>query len=402
MRAASRVRVTGPLAGYAEGFGRQLAGLGYTPLSAANQLRVMARLSRWLAERGLGPADLSADRVEAFLAWCRAGGYTCWLSVRGLGPLLGFLRGLGVAPDPVGAGPVTAAEALLGRYRAYLASERGLAASTIGYYVVEARLFLRRAGADLGGLMELTAAEVGRFVSAECRSRSTGSAKILVTALRSLLRFLFLDGRIGADLAAAVPAVAGWRGGGLPKALPAGQVQALLASCDRATAVGRRDFAVLMLLARLGLRACEVAGLDLDDIGWRAGEIVIRGKGSREERLPLPADAGEALAGHLAHGRPAGTGSRKVFLRACAPAGPLSAGAVKAVVRSASSRAGLAPVGAHRLRHTAAVAMLQADAPLAEIGQVLRHRAASTTAIYAKADHAALRALAPPWPGGRP
>ncbi len=133
MSVVSRVRVTGPLAEHAEGFGGHLAGLGYTPLSAANQLRVMARLSGWLAERGLGPADLGAEQVDAFLAWCRASGYTCWLSVRGLEPLLGFLRGLGVAPGPRCDPPATAAEALLGRYRAYLAGERGLVASTIGY-----------------------------------------------------------------------------------------------------------------------------------------------------------------------------------------------------------------------------------------------------------------------------
>jgi integrase len=157
-----------------------------------------------------------------------------------------------------------------------------------------------------------------------------------------------------------------------------------------------------MLLARLGLRAGEVAALGLDDISWRAGEIVIRGKGRRDEQMPLPADVGEALAGYLRYGRPAGAGSRAVFVRECAPAGPLSAGAVKAIVRRACRRAGLAEAGAHRLRHTAAVQMLRAGSPLAEIGQVLRHRSAATTAIYAKVDHAALAALALPWPGGRP
>ena len=401
MGEASRVRVTGPLAEHAEGFGELLAGLGYTPLSAANQLRVMARLSRWLAERGLGPGDLTAERVDAFLAWCRASGYTCWLSVRGLGPLLGFLRGLGVAPGPRCDRPATAGECLLGRYRAYLAGERGLAASTIGRYVAEARLFLdRAAGADLGGLAGLTAAEVSRFVAAECRGRGTGSAKNLVTALRSLLRFLFLDGVIAADLAGAVPAVAGWRGAGLPKALPEGQVAALLASCDRGTATGRRDFAVLALLARLGLRACEAAVLELDDIDWRAGTVTVRGKGRRDEQLPLPWDTGEALAGYLRDGRAAGAASRRVFLLSRAPGGGLSAGAVKAIIRERSRAAGLAPFGAHRLRHTAATQMLRAGSPLAEVGQVLRHRSAATTAIYAKVDHAALSQLALPWPGG--
>jgi integrase/recombinase XerD len=401
MRSASRVRVSGPLAEYAEGFGCHLAGAGYTPLSAANQVRVMARLSRWLAERGFGPADLSADRVGEFLAWCRASGYTCWLSVRGLAPLLGFLRGLGVAPVSSCEPPATPAGVLLGRYRAYLAGERGLAASTIGYYVAEARLFLGRvAGADLAGLAGLTAAGVSRFVTAECRSRSTGSAKIVVTALRSLLRFLLLDGVIAADLAAAVPAVAGWRGGGLPKALPDGQVEALLASCDRGTGTGRRDFAVLTLLARLGMRACEAAALELDDIDWRAGTVTVRGKGRRDEQLPLPSDAGEALAGYLRDGRTACAASRRVFLASRAPGGGLSADAVKMIVRQRSRAAGLAPFGAHRLRHTLATQMLRAGSPLAEVGQVLRHRSAVTTAIYAKVDHAALSQLAMPWPGG--
>ena len=399
----SRVRVTGPLAGYADGFAARLADLGFTPLSAANQLRVMARLSRWLTAGRLGPAELTAAQARAFLADCRARGYTCWLSERGLAPLLGYLRGAGVVPAAGARPPATAAELLADRYRAWLAGERGLAASTIGYYLAEARLFLGRvAGRDLACLAGLTAGPVSDYVAAECRHRSTGSAKILVTVLRSLLRFLFADGVLAADLTAAVPAVAGWRNAGLPKALPAGQVAALLGSCDRETTVGLRDFAVLTLLARLGLRACEVAALELDDIGWRAGEIVIRGKGGRSERMPLPADVGEALAGYLEGGRPGGTGSRAVFLRARAPAGPLSADAVKAIVRSRFRRAGLPEAGAHRLRHTAATQMLQAGSPLAEVSQVLRHRSPATTAIYAKVDHAALRALALPWPAGRP
>jgi integrase/recombinase XerD len=401
--AASDVGVSGPLAVYAAGFAAWLGELGYTPLSAANQLRVMARLSRWLAAGDLASAELTAGQAEEFLADCRARGYTCWLSERGVAPLLGYLRGLGVVPAPDRQQPVTEAALLLERYRAWLAGERGLAASTMRYYLTEAGLFLSQVtGTGLRGLAELTAAPVSGYVTAECRRRSTGSAKILVTALRSLLRFLFLDGLLAVDLAAAVPAVAGWRNAGLPRALPGGHVAALLGSCDRETTVGMRDFAVLTLLARLGLRACEVAALELDDISWRAGEIVIRGKGSRSERLPLPADVGEALAGYLRDGRPAGAGSRAAFLRARAPAGPLSADAVKAIVRSRFRRAGLPEAGAHRLRHTAATRMLQAGSPLAEVGQVLRHRSAATTAIYAKVDHGALAVLALPWPGGRP
>jgi site-specific recombinase XerD len=358
---------------------------------------VLAHLSRWLGERGLVPGALTAERVAEFAAARRAAGCRQWVSVRGMGPLLGYLRGLGLVPGPAAPGPVTAAEVLLERYRGYLAVERGLAARTIRYYLAGARLFL---DGRADGLAGLTAAQVSGFVAAECRRRSTGSAKILVTALRSVLRFLVLEGLVPAGLPAAVPAVAGWRGAGLPKALPAGQVAALLAACDRDTATGLRDLAVLTLLARLGLRACEAAALELDDVGWRAGEVRIRGKGRRDEQLPLPSDAGEALAGYLRDGRPADTASRKVFLTSCAPRRGLSADAVKQVVRRACRRAGVAPAGAHRLRHAAATGMLQAGAPLTEIGQVLRHRGVSTTAIYAKADHGALRQLAMPWPGG--
>jgi integrase/recombinase XerD len=393
----SRVRVSGPLAEHALGFAGFLAEAGYTPLSAANQVRLLAHLSRWLEGRGLSPEDLTGERLGEFLAARREAGYKCWLSERGLAPLTAFLRGLGAVPAAGPAAPAGAAGVLLGRYRGYLEAERGLAASTVRYCTDEARGFLAGREDRLAGL---DAAEVSGFVAAECRRRSTGSAKILVTALRSLLRFLVLEGLVTPGLQDAVPAVAGWRGGGLPKALPDGQVAALLASCDRDTATGRRDFAVLVLLSRLGLRACEASALELGDIDWRAGTVTVRGKGRRDERLPLPADAGEALAGYLRGGRPAGGGSRRVFLLSRAPGGGMSPGAVKAVVRNACRRAGLPGAGAHRLRHSAATGMLRAGAPLAEIGQVLRHRSLSTTAIYAKVDHGALAQLAMPWPGG--
>jgi integrase/recombinase XerD len=393
----SRVEVRGPLSVYAAGFASYLAGAGYTPLSAANQLRVLAHLSRWMEDRGVAPTDLTARRADEFLAARRAAGYTCWLSVRGLVPLLECLRGAGAVPGPDSPVPGTAVDVLLGRYGGYLAGERGLVAGTVRCYLGGAREFL--AGRE-GRLASVTAAEVSGFVAARCRRRSTASAKVLVTALRSLLRFLVLDGLVAPGLQGAVPSVAGWRGGGLPKALPGEQVAALLASCDRGTVTGRRDFAVLVLLSRLGLRACEVAALELDDIGWRAGTVTVRGKGRRDEQLPLPSDAGEALAGYLREGRPCGGASRRVFLRSRAPGGALSAEGIKKIVRRACVRAGLPEAGAHRLRHSAATAMLRAGAPLPEIGQVLRHRALSTTAIYAKVDHCALAQLAVPWPGG--
>lgn len=393
----SRVRVSGPLAEYAAGFAGFLAEAGYTPLSARNQVGVLAHLSRWMDGRGLGPGELTGERLGEFLAARREAGYTCWLSERGLAPLTAFLRGAGAVPAAVPAAPAGAVDVLVSRYRAYLETERGLAAGTVRYCTDQARGFLTGRADRLAAL---SAAEVSGFVADECRRRSTGSAKIMVTALRSLLRFLAVEGLAAPGLHDAVPAVAGWRGGGLPRALPDEQVAALLASCDRDTATGRRDFAVLTLLARLGLRACEAAALELGDIDWRAGTVTVRGKGRRDERLPLPADVGEALACYLRDGRPAGGGSRSVFLLSRAPGGGMSDSAVKCVVRRACLRAGLPEAGAHRLRHSAAAGMLRAGAPLAEIGQVLRHRSMSTTAIYAKVDHGTLAQLAMPWPGG--
>jgi integrase/recombinase XerD len=192
--------------------------------------------------------------------------------------------------------------------------------------------------------------------------------------------------------------VAGWRLSGLPKGLEPGQLRRLLAGCDRRTPTGRRDYAIVLLLARLGLRAGEVARLGLDDIDWRHGEIAILGKGNRAERLPLPADVGAAIAVYLRRGRPGTAEGRGVFARVHAPHRALTAGGVTMVVFDAAQRAGLGKVHAHRLRHTAATAMLHAGSPLAEVGQVLRHRSPLTTAIYAKVDRDALAVLARPWP----
>jgi integrase/recombinase XerD len=398
MSVVSRVRVTGPLERYAREFAAELEACGYTPLSAANQLRLMAHLSRWLGTEGLDPGELNDEGLQAFLAARSGQGYTCWLSLRGLAPLLGFLRGLGVvlaSTPPARSGP---AEELLAEYRTYLAGERGLVTSTVRGYEAEARLFLARR--PVGDLHDLTAGDVTGFVVDECGTRSTGSAKILVTALRSLLRWLLLTGRVDRDLAQVVPGVAGWRFGSLPRALDPDQVRALLVCCDRSRAAGRRDYAILTMLVRLGLRAAEVAAMELDDIDWRAGEVMVRGKHNQRDRLPLPVDVGEALVAYLRQDRPRSGGCRRVFVRARAPHGPLTPNGVQSVVVGACARAGIAPAGAHRLRHTAATEVLRAGASLEEVGQLLRHRDLTSTAIYAKVDQARLRTLARPWPGG--
>jgi integrase/recombinase XerD len=394
-----RVRVSGPLYAYRDGFAEELAGQGYTPGSAQRQVGLLAHLSRWLDSCGLGAADLTPERVEEFLGVRRAEGYTLELSQRGVLPLLGYLRGLGVAPVPPEPAPAAPAELLLEEYGDYLAAERGLAAGSIERYLSTARLFLaeceRPDGLDLAGL---TARDVTALVVRECRGRCAGSAKMLVTALRSLLRFLFLQGYLPCPLAQAVPAATGWADQRLPRPLGAEAVPALLASCDRHTLAGARDFAILTVLRRLGLRAGEVAALQLGDIDWRHGEIAVRGKGGSQERLPLPADVGEAIVAYLRR-RPR-VGCRALFLRVRAPIAGLTSDGVQDVVRGSCMRAGLPAAGAHRLRHHAATAMLAGGASLAEVGQVLRHARPATTSLYAKVDRVALRRLARPWPGG--
>lgn len=215
--------------------------------------------------------------------------------------------------------------------------------------------------------------------------------------LRALLRFLHVQGLIAEPLAAAVPSVARRRED-LPRGLAPSQVRLLLESCDRLTSAGRRDYAILVLLSRLGLRCGEVAALELGDVDWRAGELVIRGKGCRIDRLPLPGDVGEALVDYLRHGRPRGFG-RTVFVTVCAPVTAVSRATINDLMGRACKRAGMTRVGAHRLRHTVASELLSHGAGLAEIGQVLRHRDLGTTAVYAKVDRAALSRLALPWPG---
>jgi len=395
----SRVRVTGPLERYARGFRRELARQGYTLHSASNQLQLMAHANRWLASRGLVVGELTPARVEEFLAARRAEGYTLWLSTKAMVPVLEYLRGLDVVPTPSPDVPATPAEKLVEHYRTYLVHERGLAVGTVVSYLHVAGLFFstRSPEGELD-LERLTAAEVTDFVLAECAARKVGSAKYVVCGLRSLLRFLYVEGHTQSQLAAAVPKVAGWRLAGLPTAFGRQEVARLLASCDRRRTFGRRDFAGLGLLTRLGLRAGEVAALELPDIDWRRGEVVIRGKGRRQERLPLPVDVGEAIVGWLRKGRPH-CECTKVFTRVRAPHRGLTSGGVSAIVRAACARAGLPEVNAHRLRHTAATEMLRAGAGLAEVGQVLRHASLLTTSIYAKVDRTALRSLAQPWPG---
>jgi site-specific recombinase XerD len=399
MKNPSRVRLSGPLQEFGPGFVDELERQGYSPIGATLQVRLMAHVSSWMHAEGLVPWELSDEVVARFLAERRAAGRRGYVTARAMAPLLAYLRELGVVPSASPAQPSTRAEMLGERFRGYLTVERGLAESTAIGYVDAVKPFL--AGLDEDGLDlgELTAARVTAFVVARCPGQSRGAAKMTVTALRSLLGFLHVEGLIAGSLVGAVPSAASWRLSGLPRFLEDDQAQALLESCDPQTATGRRDLAILTLLMRLGLRAGEVAGLRLEDLDWRAGDLVVVGKGRRSERLPLPVDVGEAITEYLRDGRPDSALDRTVFIRIKAPHRRLTTGGVTQVVVAAGRRAGLGQIYAHRLRHTAATSMLRAGAPLHEIGQVLRHREALSTAIYAKVDRAALSSLSRPWPG---
>jgi site-specific recombinase XerD len=382
---------------YAVAFARWLADAGFSQSRIEKRLCQLGHLSHWLEIEGLRPDELTVEHQQRFIEARRTAGHRTWLSLRSLRVPLAYLQEAGVMPvaSVVPDGPV---EQLLADYRRYLAGERGLVAHTIYHHELVARLFLGERE-KLGGLEleRLVAQDVSAFLAAECPKRSVTGARDLVKGLRGLLRYLHVTGVIATPLQWSVPAVAYHRDRSLPRGLSPEAIARLLASCDRRRAVGRRDYAVLLLLSRLGLRAGEVAAMQLEDIDWRRGEFQVRGKGARLDRLPLPADIGRAIVSHLRY-RPRSR-SRAVFLLARAPYCPLSGQTVSGIVHRACIRAGLPVVHAHRLRHTAATEMLRAGGSLPEVAQVLRHRQLATTNIYAKVDRRSLRTLARPWPG---
>ncbi|MGH2902160.1 MAG: tyrosine-type recombinase/integrase [Solirubrobacteraceae bacterium] len=394
-----RVLMTGPLATFADAYSAEMRARGYTPLTTVVELRQIGRLSGWLETRGLSTAELTAARIEEFLAWQRAGGrHRGEWSRSGLLCLLEVLDGLGVLAGEQPAPASSSIGLLLSSFEQYLASERGLAAGTIVGYVRHARWFVEGLGSD--GVTGLCASDVtGAVLRKTASGVSVAAAQYFVSGLRAFLQFCFLDGLVEADLSQAALVVRGRRASLLPRGISRAEARALLESCDRRRALGRRDYALIILLLRLGLRRGEVARLMLDDIDWRAGELLVRGKGGRDDRLPLPDDVGAALAAYLRRGRQA-SDRREVFLQARAPYAPIASGTVASTVRRACRRAGIPEVGSHRLRHTTACEMVQAGVPIVRVGQVLRHRSLQTTAIYARVDIEQLRQLAAPWPGG--
>jgi site-specific recombinase XerD len=400
MGTVSWTRGEGPLVPFAEGFWRELLRQGHPPGGAKHHLVLMGQLDCWLPGEGVAAGDLTPAVAGRFLASRRARGQRRVPTLVSLAPLFDYLRAQYVLP-PEQIEAATGQGELLARYRCYLLNDRGLTAGTVLRYERFARRFLTGRAARTGGetgAEGLTSAEVSAWML-EAGSRLTvESAKREAADLRALLRFLYLDGILAADLGGAMPPVAAWRGTRLPRTMSAADVNAVVGSCDRSTVPGRRDRAILVLLARLGLRSGEVAALRLGDVDWRAGEITVRGKARRTDRLPLLAEVGEALVAYLADGRPRSEWPQ-LILTLYAPPRPIHPSSITTVVYRACRRAGLARAGGHRLRHALATEMLRRGGDLTEIAQVLRQSDLGTTSGYAKIDRAALRTVSRPWPG---
>jgi integrase/recombinase XerD len=397
-------RPEGPLAPHLVPFAESAREQGYSLSSLRQYVWTAACFSRWLKQREVELRSICSDHAGAYLRFCARHLPAYRGNAAALRYLIDFLRHEGLIPGEKRTTPrLTAAERCVDAYEHYLREARGLAEATIISYLPFIRDFLDDCFGDGRlTLSRLRSVNVVGFVQRQVRRLHLKRAKLMITALRSFLGYVRYRGDIMLDLAAAVPVVANWSMTAIPRAIATEQVDQLLASIDRNTATGRRDYAILLLLARLGLRAGEVVSLQLDDIDWNVGHLRVRGKSGQRNELPLPTDVGEAIAAYLQSGRPAGA-SRRVFLRAKAPIrGFRGACGVSTVVRHCLKRAGInAPtMGAHQFRHGLATEMLRQGASLSEIGELLGHTHPQTTKIYAKVDIKALRTLALPWPGG--
>ena len=397
-KAAPRLRAS-PLGSWLDSFVRRLADLGYTEWSRRSNVVLAADLGRWMAARGRSVQTLDESALEAYV---EHRGTQRERRRAAAAHVLAHLRAEGVTPPPPDVPDRCAAAAYGQRYAAYMRTERGAAEGTIEGYVAVVREFLdRRFGSGDMDLAALTASDIAAYLLHRAPALSPKRVAYLASALRSFFRFLFVQGETATDLSTAPLMSQTRHGAAVPRYLSPAEVERLVDTCDRSTPAGRRNRAILVLLVRLGLRAGEVAALELDDIRWRSGEIVVRGKGDHVDRLPLLSEVGEALSSYLANGRAADASTRRVFLRLCAPVREVAGrGAISSVVRMSLERAGLRPQvrGAHLLRHTLGTRMIRAGASMAEIAEVLRHHSPRSSAIYAKVDFEALRTLSQPWP----
>lgn len=398
----------GPLGRYIRLYADQLHAQGFRRPSARRKLQLAADFCRWLNGKKIAATQLLARHVGHYFQSRKRSGLGLQLGDRPA--VVGFLklwREQRVIQEHPHLPPLRPCQKVLREYDLYLQKERSLSPATrIGYAPFVRQFLVSRFGRGRVDLSTLKAPEVLKFVQRRAAQLKNKRALLMTTALRSFLRFARYRGDITLDLAACVPSVASWSLSTIPKALPSAQVDQVLAHTRQlSTAVGRRDYAILLLLARLGLRGGEVCHLVLEDIDWENSRIAIRGKGDRVAHLPMPADVGKAIAAYLKHDRPRVPGNRRLFLRVRAPlAGFKGQGSVGSVVKHALQRAKIESPrkGAHQFRHSLASTMLQQGSSLSEIGELLRHRSPDTTAIYAKVDLRSLRSLALPWPGGTP
>jgi len=393
----------GPLAAYLDQFAGLLDAQGFEGYGICRQVRAAARFSLWLQLREVAAEAVTDEHVRCFLDEPAQCGFVRQGAAAALRRLLDLLRQLDVcdaAPTPSTPTPV---QQTIAAYGAYLRQELGLSVKTVVQYCPFAATFLsQHFGSGPVDLAKLRGRDVIQFVVQQARRLSPARAKAATIALRSFLRYVRYCGETQYDLAGAVPTVANWSMTAIPRAIAPDHLRAVLASCPRDTPIGRRDYAILMLLARLGLRSSEIVSLTLDSIDWEASSIAVVGKADHAAVLPLPAEVGEAIAQYLQGGRPI-RGCRALFLRATAPIRGLGAGpTIGTIVAAAISRAGIKTRyrGAHQFRHALATDMLRHGATLTEIGSLLRHQHPKTTGIYAKVDFDALRPLGLPWPGG--
>lgn len=394
----------GPLAKHLTTFATFLSDQGYAPYTVHRQVYLAACFSRWLKQQGIGLQDVTCDQTKQYLRDRAQSLKPCRGDDAALQHLIGFLRDVGAIPVENTYSPsLSPAACYVHAYQQYLREVRGLAETSIHNYIPFIRCFLEARFAQGSiTLSDLSAQDVIRFVQRQAPQLISKRAKLMTCALRSFLNYACYCGEVKLDLAAAVPAVANWSMPSIPRAISTEMVNQLLDSIDRRTATGRRDYAILLLLARLGLRSSEVVFIELDDIDWQSGILHVRGKGGHYNQLPLSAEIGEAITAYLQDGRPQ-THSRRLFLRAKAPIrGFQGPSAVSCITRHSLERAGIdAPTfGAHQFRHGLATEMLRQGASLGEIGEVLGHRHPQTTKLYTRVDLDALRTLALPWPGG--
>ncbi len=392
------VLVSGPLEEFADGFLAELAGLGYSSRGSEAQLRLLKHVSGWLSTQGLTGGGLTVEAAGRFVA-ARRGSHRSLRSSRALVPLLSYLRSRGAIPPAAMVVAVEPADVLLERFASYLALERGLAVATVRSYVSQVRPFV---AAHIGaGWAVLTSRQVTGFVTERAVAQRPRSVMVGANALRALLRWMWREGLVSSpSLADGVGKIAAPAGSVTARALSRGEIADMVSGLPVGV-VRLRNEAMLALMWRLGLRAGEVACLQLGDVGWRVGVLLVRGKRRRLDQLPLPVDVGQLLAGYLSRGRPRAGAHREVFLALDAPHGPLSAAAVSCVASRAMADAAIAGRGgAHRLRHTAACGVLAAGGGLVEVGQLLRHQSPAASAIYARSDATALAGLARPWPSG--